>query len=350
MRVSIEIPLSPTDVFASLTDELLYGLDRLGLVFKPGPHGLVLEGTGAVGSVETWEPDRVIALEWHPARWQAELVTHIILRLEPIDGGTRVIFEYSDWERLFGDANESLGWFAGEVIAQLLRVSAPAALGSWITDRWARRPSGARSRATYRAPLYHYPSFKVTLEELALTADDYLLDVGCGGGAFHKEALESGCRAAGLDHSPAMLQVAAEVNQEAVAEGRLILVKADANRLPFEPGTFTSAAMHGVLGFLSDPVAVLRDIRRVLRPGGRLVLLGTETELKGTPACPEPLASHLRFYDDEGLRRLGIDAGFANVAVVRRNLEALAREAGIPEPHLPMFAAHDARFLTAVKL
>jgi ubiquinone/menaquinone biosynthesis C-methylase UbiE len=184
---------------------------------------------------------------------------------------------------------------------------------------------------------------------LALTADDYLLDVGCGGGAFLKQALESGCRAAGIDHSPAMLQVAGEVNQEAVADGRLILVKGNANGLPFEPGTFTSAAMHGVLGFLSDPVAVLADIRRVLRTGGRLVLLGTETELKGTPACPEPLASHLRFYDDDGLRRLGIDAGFANVAVVRRNLEALAREVGVPEDHLPMFAAHDARFLIAVK-
>ena len=55
MRAFIEIPLSPTIVFASLTDELLYGLDRLGLVFKPGPQGSLLEGTGAIGSVETWE-------------------------------------------------------------------------------------------------------------------------------------------------------------------------------------------------------------------------------------------------------------------------------------------------------
>ena len=87
----------------------------------------------------------------------------------------------------------------------------------------------------------------------------------------------------------------------------------------------------------------------MLRRGGRLVVLGTETGLKGTAACPEPLASHLNFYNDEELRQLGVDAGFTNVAVVRRNLAALARAVGVSEDHIPMFAAHDARFLTAVK-
>jgi hypothetical protein len=59
----------------------------------------------------------------------------------------------------------------------------PARVGDWITDRVARRPSGRNARANNRAPLYHYPSFRVILDEFAPGADDVLLDVGCGGGA-----------------------------------------------------------------------------------------------------------------------------------------------------------------------
>jgi SAM-dependent methyltransferase len=105
-----------------------------------------------------------------------------------------------------------------------------------------------------------------------------------------------------------------------------------------------------VLGFLPDPVRVLGEIRRVLRPGGRFVGLGADPELRGTPAAPEPMASRLRFYDSAQLEALGREAGFTQVKVVRRDLQPFAREAGVPEEHLPLFAAGEgggARFLIA---
>jgi ubiquinone/menaquinone biosynthesis C-methylase UbiE len=188
----------------------------------------------------------------------------------------------------------------------------------------------------------------VILGELELQPSDILLDVGCGGGAFLKESLERGCRVAGIDHSREMVRLAREQNQAAIAAGRAEIVLGSCDRLPFEDGSFTCASMSGVLGFLLDPVACFAEIRRVLRPGGRFVALGSDARLRGTPAAPEPIASRLHFYDDEQLSNMGHAAGFDQITIVQRDLSSLAREVGIPEEHLDLFRGHTA-FLVAKK-
>jgi hypothetical protein len=106
--------------------------------------------------------------------------------------------------------------------------------------------------------------------------------------------------------------------------------------------------MTAVLGFVPDPVAALREIHRTLQVGGRLAVLGSDPELRGTPAAPEPMASRLRFYDSAELEQLARDAGFDDVRVERRTLGREAQEAGIPEEHLELFSAGPgARFLFA---
>ena len=143
-----------------------------------------------------------------------------------------------------------------------------------------------------------------------------------------------------------MVQLAREVNRDAIDADRLTILEASADQLPFPDGTFTCAAMTGVLGFLPDPVVALAEMRRVLMKGGRLVVLGSDPKLRDTPAAPEPMASHLRFYEDDELASLADKAGFANVRVVRRDLESFAREVGIPEEQLALFAG-DTSFLLA---
>jgi len=352
VRASIDLALEPAAAFDLLVEELATALARLGIRFDPGPGGRVAEGAFEVGKVVAWEPGRGLALEWRHASWSPGVVTEMRLRLEPHDGGTRASLEHRGWEAAIGDPAELAGWFAGQVLAPLLSASSPGAFGDWFTDRRARRPSGPAARATYLHPLYHLPNFRVILAELALTRDDHLLEVGCGGGAFLAAALHSGCRAAAVDHSTEMVRLAREANRDAVADGRLDVRDADASSLPFPDATFTCAAMTGVLGFLPDPVRALGEIRRVLVARGRFVALGTDPELRGTPAAPEPMASRLRFYDSTQLEALGREAGFADVRVVQRDLQVFAREAGVPEAHLPLFAAGKgggARFLLARK-
>jgi SAM-dependent methyltransferase/uncharacterized protein YndB with AHSA1/START domain len=346
---SIDIALAPGEAFDVFVDELSLALVRAGMAFEAGPNGRVLQGEIEVGRVVSWQPGELILLQWHPADWQPEELTDVDVRFEAIGGGTRVTLEHHRWGGLLGDARELAGWFAGEVAGPLMQATAPAGLGNWLTDRRARRPSGAQARAVYRDPIYHYPNFGVILAELALSPDDYLVEVGCGGGALLKEALKSGCRAAAVDHSPDMVRLAQEVNHDAVAEGRLEVRQASADHLPFPDTTFTCAAMTGVFGFLPDPVAALREIRRVLRVGGRLVVLGSDAAWRGTPAAPEPMASRLHFYSDDEFMRLALAAGFDNAIVVRRDLEPFACMGGVPEEHVSLFAGEGAPFLLARK-
>lgn len=344
--IDFDLALEPPEAFAALLQDLATALRRGGVHLEPAAGGRITQGSDEVGKVTSWEPGRRIVIEWRATPWEPGSASEIVFGFEPVEGGTRVTVEHRGLGEALGGPDDVAGWLASEAIGPFIRGATPRALGDWITDRRARRPWGVESRGVYRDPLYHYPGFRALLEELALGPDDYLLEVACGGGALLEEALRSGCRAAAIDHSPDMVEVAREVNRGAITEGRLDVLEASAERLPFPDGVFTCAAMTGVLGFLTDPVSVLAEIRRVLRSGGRIVVAGSDPELRGTPGAPEPMASRLRFYDDDALAALGHQAGFATVRVVRRNLEAFASEAGIPDEHVPLFAGVS-RFLVA---
>lgn len=349
VRAAIRLALDAPTAFDAVIDELTFELAHQGLQFEAGPHGRVVEGETVVGRVITWSPGAALRLEWRPASWDPDKATEIELRFEAAGPGTQVTLEHRGLGPLLGDAGESAGWFAGQVAAPMMRAAAPRGFGDWVTDRRARRPSGAQARSIYRDPLYHRPNFRAILETLALRADDYLVEVGCGGGAFLADALRSGCRGAAIDHSGDMVRLAREVNREALAAGRLTIEQGTAERLPFPDGTFTCGVMTGVFGFLPDPVAALAELHRVLADGGRLVVMGSDPAWRGTPAAPEPMASRLHFYDDGEFEALGRQAGFTEARVTRIPLDEFAREAGVPEEHLPLFAGPGAPFLNARK-
>jgi SAM-dependent methyltransferase len=181
----------------------------------------------------------------------------------------------------------------------------------WLTDRVARCPTGSRARQVYGAEDVHDFARRAILRALDPQPGDHLLEIGCGGGLLLRDAMSTGARATGLDHSAEMVELA----RERAPDAEVMLGEAQA--LPFADGAFTAVAMSIVFFFFDEPVTVLRECRRVLCPNGRLAIYTTGSELRGTPAAPEPLASRGHFYSNEELVGLARQAGFDDVEVAR---------------------------------
>jgi ubiquinone/menaquinone biosynthesis C-methylase UbiE len=101
-----------------------------------------------------------------------------------------------------------------------------------------------------------------------------VLDVGCGTGNLLGLLAESAARVesyAGIDPAPPMLRIAREKPRASPVRGSVLAATAEA--LPFADGAFDLAVSASTLHDWSDPHAGLAEIRRILRPGGELLLL-----------------------------------------------------------------------------
>jgi len=139
-------------------------------------------------------------------------------------------------------------------------------------------PGGWRVRAQYdrlataydrRWHTYIARSTAETLARLPPGPDVAVLDVGAGTGLLldHLRRERPAARLVGADLSPGMLGVARERLSHAVA-----LVGGDAESLPFRAARFDIVISSSSLHYWQDPAAELRELARVLRPGGHLVV------------------------------------------------------------------------------
>jgi demethylmenaquinone methyltransferase / 2-methoxy-6-polyprenyl-1,4-benzoquinol methylase len=104
---------------------------------------------------------------------------------------------------------------------------------------------------------------------------DRVLDVATGTGLVAAELVRThGCSVVGLDQSEQMLAVARE-RLAAAPElaGRIELVRGEAERLPFAEGTFDALTFTYLLRYVDDPARTLRELARVVRPGGTIAAL-----------------------------------------------------------------------------
>lgn len=152
-----------------------------------------------------------------------------------------------------------------------------------------------------------------------------LLDVGCGPGTITVEfadRLVPG-RVVGLDASAEVIEKAAALG---AARTNLEFMTGDAYALPFDEHTFDVVHVHQLLHHVADPVAVLRELRRVTRPGG--IVAVREVDYAGTfwfPALDgldEWMTVYQRVHRSNGgepdagrrLKAWALEAGFASVA------------------------------------
>ena len=130
---------------------------------------------------------------------------------------------------------------------------------------------------------------------------DRILDVATGTGLVARDLVRRyGATVVGLDQSPQMLAAArARLARSPGLAARVTLLEGEAERLPFADGEFDHLTFTYLLRYVDDPAATLRELARVVAPGGRVASLEF-----GEPAR-EPWHALWSAYTRFGLPALG---------------------------------------------
>lgn len=119
--------------------------------------------------------------------------------------------------------------------------------------------------STYFEPFFA-PLYKATLRQIALTEDSLVLDAGCGAGMFTHMAVATGAQVIGVDAAPGLLEMARERNPQTN------FLEEDLESLPFASESFHVVAGFNSFQYAGNFTAALSEAKRVLKPGGRLVV------------------------------------------------------------------------------
>jgi phosphatidylethanolamine/phosphatidyl-N-methylethanolamine N-methyltransferase len=153
-------------------------------------------------------------------------------------------------------------------------------------------------------PLLH-PGRLYAKDRLGIQRGDRVLEVGVGTG-INLSLYPRGCHLTGIDFSASMLERARErALRHGIANVRLM--EMDAAAMTFEDDSFDVVYAPYVISVVPDPVQVVREMRRVCRPGGRIIILNhflsTNPVLATVEKAISPLTVHIGFKSDLDLPR-----------------------------------------------
>jgi ubiquinone/menaquinone biosynthesis C-methylase UbiE len=174
---------------------------------------------------------------------------------------------------------------------------------------------------------FHGRGLEATVEIanlLDVGAREHILDIGSGiGGPARYFAHRFGCEVTGIDLTAEFCDVARDLTRALGLESRVRFELGDALAMPFASGAFDGAYSMNVSMNIADKAALYREIHRVLKPGGWLMLSEIAKGTGADPDYPTPWAESARtsfLSTPEDTRSGLIEAGF-EVAELRSTLE-----------------------------
>ena len=156
--------------------------------------------------------------------------------------------------------------------------------------------------------------YSAALEKLAIKDGDRVIEIGFGNGREIPRVLSSAKSTSyfGVDVSDTMVIEAAEFNADLVRQKTVELVRGTSSALSAPTGSFDKALALNTIYFWANPVVDLRELRRVLRLGGRLAL----GALVPRSAAGRAVFQHgFRLYEEIQIRQMVTEAGFSHVEI-----------------------------------
>ena len=158
------------------------------------------------------------------------------------------------------------------------------------------------------------------LEQVTIEKNFRILDIGCGGGRTIQKlaAIATEGVVYGVDYASGSVAVSRSKNKELIKMGRVEIHEGSVSQLPFPDSLFDLALAVETQYYWPDLVNDMKEVRRVLKPGGRLVVIaetykgGRLDQLKA-PAMKLLKSTHLSAADQ---RELFLSAGYDEVQIV----------------------------------
>jgi ubiquinone/menaquinone biosynthesis C-methylase UbiE len=181
----------------------------------------------------------------------------------------------------------------------------------------AAKPTGFFGKLSARGmALGHRGFYKNTAKILNLTPDDAYLEIGFGSGLFIKKYASHVKRIAGLDYSEDMVKLASNINEDIVKSGKAEFKQGNVSTLPWNVNEFSAVAGIETFFFWPEPQSSLKEIFRVLIPGGRLVLEMAYNKDDGRDHTKQVEKHNLKLYSGEEMKTLLEESGFSEISIV----------------------------------
>ena len=157
------------------------------------------------------------------------------------------------------------------------------------------------------------------LDLAGVPADGEILDIGCGGGANLARLMDRSLRAkvTGVDYSAVSVEKSRKVNADAIGKGRCTVHEASVSSLPFKDATFVMATAFETVYFWPDIVKSFAEVRRVLAPGGKFLIVNEDDGLSGNNEKWEKMIEGMHTYTPDELNAHLTAAGFKDITVHR---------------------------------